>query len=161
MLILKDLNTVLFHSNFFQNHQNLILILKSFYSKGFFTIFTNLTKKWKSFTKLSINKSLEYNFFKSGDNFLKDNRQIKPLSCELKVKPLLFLNQYYLPLQLSNISVHNKPYRNILLKNLYLLLNNWQFWNRHINISFKFLVLNKNFHLLYFYNMYIFKVYNF
>jgi hypothetical protein len=73
---------------------------------------------------IAITKSLQHHLFKNGIDFV-DYKVVKPLNPNLRFSTTqLFLNQNYLPLTLSNISLHNKPYRNVMFRYLLLVLTN-------------------------------------
>lgn len=74
---------------------------------------------------------------------------------------VIIYNQYYTSVVVSNISLHNKYYRTVMMKFLNLILYTWQVWNKIHRWSFNFIIINKNFHVLYFYNFYFFKMFNF
>lgn len=136
----------------------LLALFNIFFCDGFYKIFRNLIGKWKPLLGTNYTKSLEYWTFKAGSAFC-DN---EPLSImPTPITDQWFFNQYHSSVVLSNISLHNKYYRTVLIKFMLLLLNNWQLWKKTHNISWKFLIINKNFHIIRYYNYYYFKMYNF
>jgi hypothetical protein len=78
----------------------------------------------------------------------------------LRIKDKFFLNQYYLPQMVSNVSLFKKYYRIAMFQYLHLLLYNWPVWRRSYFFSMSFGVLNKNFYLLRCLNTRLLKVYN-
>lgn len=125
---------------------------------GFYYIFKNLLSKWKPLLGTNYTKSLEYWTCKVGSSFCsQDCLVLNPVT----VTNIWFYNQYHYNVVLSNISLHNKYYRTVLIKFILLLINSWQLWKKTYNISWKFLIINKNFHLIKYYNYYYFKMYNF
>jgi hypothetical protein len=144
-------------------YNNLVIFYRlgsKLYSKGFTSMFIKVIPQWKFFNALNINKSLEYWLFKSG-NLLLDASQTAPLRTTLCLKDETpFLNQYYSTFQLSNISLHKKPFRAVVFRHLTAILIFWQNWGNSYNVSFKFMLGAPEFRLLYFYNMYIFKIYH-
>jgi len=159
-LITKHLNNSL--SLLFINNQfnTLFILTKLFFNNQLTTILKTLVKKWKPFLTINFTKSLQYWIIVSGTKFIEDKNTILTTTLP-DVSPLLLNNQYYLNMTLSNISLHNKYYRTVLLKFIVLLLSNWQLWTKQFNITFKFLIGTKNLHLIRYYNFYFFKVYNF
>lgn len=133
-------------------------LLNIFFLDGFNKIFRNLMARWKPLLGTNYTKSLEYWTFKVGSLFC-DSAYISVYPTPITNN--WFFNQYHTNVVLSNISLHNKYYRVVLIKFLLLLVNSWQLWKKTHNISWKFLIINKNFHLIRYYNYYYFKMYNF
>ena len=130
------------------------------FSRGFSGIFKKSVKKWKFFIALSLNKSLEYWLFRKGTLFLLNSLTCpKPQSLSFSLKTY-FLNQKYNYFLISNISLHKKPFRMLTFKFLQNILLFWESWNRNHVFSLRFFVGIHEVLLLYFYNMYIFKVYH-
>jgi hypothetical protein len=158
--IVKKFNFFLTPSISYTNISLLYHLELKLYSKGFTSIFSKIIQKWKFFHTININRSLEYWIFKSGSLFF-SSHETYPLSKALCFnEDQHFLNQYYTPYLLSNISLHKKPFRITLFKHLAHILLLWQSWNRHHQPTFRFLLGSQDFYLLYFFNMYIFKVYH-
>ena len=157
------INTYQFYlqPNFIYFQTNLIQRLGSkLFSRGFSGIFKKTVKKWKFFIALSFNKSLEYWLFKKGTLFLINfSTTPKPKSLSFSSETY-FLNQKYNFFLISNISLHKKPFRMVIFKFLQNVLLFWESWNRHHNFSLRFFIGIQEVLLLYFYNMYIFKVYH-
>ena len=159
-LIIKDLN-VLLNINFFNSNFSLVFILtKLFFNNSLIRLLKTLVVRWKPFLSINFIKSLQYWIITSGIKFINDKNTVLCIKSP-KVSSNLFYNQYYLNMSVSNISLHTKYFRIVLLKFLLILLNNWQLWNKQYNITFKFLLGTKNFHLIKYYNFYFFKIFNF
>lgn len=159
-LIIKDLNTLL-NINLLNNNFSIIFTLtKLFFNNSLIVLLKTLVTRWKPFLSINFTKSLQYWVLTSGIEFI-DNKITILCVKTPEISSNLFYNQYYLNMTVSNISLHNKYYRVVLLKFLTILLNNWQLWNKHYNITFKFLLGTKNLHLIKYYNFYFFKIYNF
>lgn len=159
-LIIKDLNTLL-NLNLLNNNFSIIFTLtKLFFNNSLIVLLKTLVTRWKPFLSINFTKSLQYWVLTSGIEFI-DNKITILCVKTPEISSNLFYNQYYLNMTVSNISLHNKYYRVVLLKFLTILLNNWQLWNKHYNITFKFLLGTKNLHLIKYYNFYFFKIYNF
>lgn len=160
ILIFKTYNTFLFNVKFKTNHDLLYRLNLLFFARSFMSTLQTTQKKWKTFITLSLTKSIKHHIYLNGLTFI-DTKVMKPINSSIRFsKNELLFNQYYLPFSISNISLHNKPFRNVLFRTLLLLLTNWQHWNKHFSISFGFLLGSSDLYMLYFYNMYIFKVYN-
>ena len=159
-LIIKDLNTLL-NINLFNNNFSIMFTLtKLFFNNTLIVLLKTLVTKWKPFLSINFTKSLQYWIIISGVEFIDNKTTVLSIKSP-QICIDLFNNQYYLNMTVSNISLHNKYYRTVLLKFLVILLNNWQLWNKHYDISFKFLLGTKNLHLIRYYNFYFFKIYNF
>lgn len=161
-LILTFLNknwTLLINNvNFLNNASSLYHLTHFFFNTGFYTIFKTLLTKWKPFLTTNYIKSLQYWIFKYNLALISK----KVLNSNLiSIENSLFYNQYITNIAISNISLHSKYYRTVMLKFVNILILPWQLWNRNYNISFKFLLLTKNFNLIRYYNTYFFKIYNF
>jgi len=159
-LIIKDLNTLLNINLFNTNFSIIFTLTKLFFNNSLIVLLKTLVTRWKPFLSINFTKSLQYWVLTSGIEFI-DNKTTILCVKTPEVSSNLFYNQYYLNMTVSNISLHNKYYRVVLLKFLTILLNNWQLWNKHYNITFKFLLGTKNLHLIKYYNFYFFKIYNF
>jgi len=162
-IILWSLKTFNLFLSMFGNCTNILLLHRlgaKLYSRGFTSILNKMVRKWKFFNAININKSLEYWIFRHG-LLLLDVNQTSPLLPSLIIKKTEpFLNQYYSSFLLSNISLHRKPFRTVVFKQLTAILLFWQSWNKHHRITFRFMLGTQELYLLYFYNMYIFKVYH-
>jgi hypothetical protein len=159
-LIIKDLNTLL-NINLLNNNFSIVFTLtKMFFNNSLIVLLKTLVTRWKPFLSINFTKSLQYWILTSGIEFIDNKITILHVKTP-EISSNLFYNQYYLNMTVSNISLHNKYYRIVLLKFLTILLNNWQLWNKHYNITFKFLLGTKNLHLIKYYNFYFFKIYNF
>lgn len=144
--------------NYLTNVQMLFTLNLLFFNNSFYQIYKTLLTKWNQFWVTNYVKSLQY------WTLIGSHRLISKQSIRTELLVLhedLFFNQYFTNVVVSNISLHNKYYRNVLLKFILLLVSPWQLWNRHYNISLKFMLISKNFHLIRFYNSYFFKMYNF
>lgn len=67
-------------------------------------------------------------------------------------------NIYYVPVKMSNISLHNKYYRTTLLNLLVANMYCWSVLNNHFYIAYQFMFISRQFHALRYYNDYFFKV---
>jgi hypothetical protein len=114
--------------------------------------------KWKPFLTVNYTKSVQYWVYKIG-TILLDKKVASNTVTVLHNN--YFYNQYYSNFVISNISLHNKYYRVVLLKFLNLTLLNWQSWSKNYNMSYKFMLISKHFYLVRYYNSYFFKMYNF
>lgn len=137
---------------------SLYQLTRFFFNVGLYTLFKTLLTKWKPFLTTNYTKSLQYWIFKLNISLLEKQRVNSNL---IKIEDNLLYNQCFTSITISNISIHNKYYRSVILKFINLLTLPWQLWNRNYNISFKFLLITKNFHLIRYYNSYFFKTYNF
>lgn len=162
-IIIWALKTFSLFLSMFGTCTNILLLHQlsaKLYSRGFTSILNKMTRKWKFFNAININKSLEYWVFRNG-LLLLELEKTTPLTKSLVIKSdTPFLNQYYSTFLLSNISLHRKPFRTVVFKHLTLLLLFWQSWNKNHQITFRFMLGTQELYLLYFYNMYIFKVYH-
>jgi hypothetical protein len=130
------------------------------YTRGFTGMFQKCVKRWKFFISLNVNKSLTYWLFQKGNLFLTSSIT-RPIPKSLIIKKSNYhLNQMYLPFLISNISLHRKPFRVVVFKILHTLLLFWQPWTKHHTFTLKFFIGIDEVFLLYFYNMYIFKIYH-
>ena len=160
VLIYKTFNKFLCNTTFTNNYDLLYRLNLLFFSRGFISTFRTTQKKWKSFMTIAVTKSIQHHLFKNGIDFI-DYKVVKPLNPSLKFSThTLFLIQIYLPLAVSNISLHNKPYRNVMFRHLIMLLTNWQHWNRSFQMTLRYMIGSNELQMLYFYNMYLFKIYN-
>ena len=159
--MLKGLNDALFFS--YSQIRPLLLrnLFTIFYSKGLPRLFKNLTKKWKSFTTINLNKSLQHFTLSQGIALVNEDSNLLQLS-PIKLHPQsLFLNQYFTNKTMSNINMHGKFYRITLLKLLVSLQSNWSMWNKNYKLTYGFLILSPQFYNFVYLNHYFFKVYNF
>ena len=156
--IIKNWNLLINNISYLNNIQSLQQLNRFFFNTGFYKLFKTLLIKWNPLLTTNYIKSLQYWTLKF-NNILLD-KQTNSVSL-LTVENEFFYNQYFNNVVISNISLHNKYYRTVILKFITLLTLNWQLWNRNYNISFKFMLITKNFHLIRFYNTYFFKMYNF
>ena len=130
-----------------------------FFNRGFLNVTKKSLKKWKFFMGVNINKSIEYWIFKKSNKFLDSRRaQPMPLCLALENSPNN-LNLYYNHVLISNIFLFRKPARILMFKHLMLILNFWSQWNRTHKFALQLILDINEFALLYFYNMYIFKIY--
>jgi len=159
-LIIKDLNVLLSINLFNSNFSIIFVLTKLFFSNSLLILLKTLVTRWKPFLSINFTKSLQYWIITSGIKLIDDKNTVLSIKSS-KISSNLFYNQYYLNMTLSNISLHNKYFRLVLLKFLTILLNNWQLWNKQYNITFKFLLGTKNLHLVKYYNFYFFKIFNF
>ena len=131
----------------------------SFFKRGFLTLEKRVLRRWKFFMSININKSVEYWIFRKTNLFL-DLRYTEPTPSALVLhNSNNRRNSYYTHFLVSNIFLHRKPGRVLLFKHLHLILNWWSQWNKSHKFALKLLIDSHEFALLYFYNMYIFKVY--
>jgi len=140
------------------NSRSLYQLTRFFFNTGFYMLFKTLLTKWKPFLTTNYTKSLQYWVFKLNISLI--SKQVINSNL-INVENVLLHNQYFTSIVISNISLHNKYYRIVMLKFINMLILPWQLWNRNYNISFKFLLLTKNFNLIRYYNTYFFKIYNF
>lgn len=156
-LIIQRTNLITNIVNVRSNVAVWIHLINVFYKAGFANVFNTLTSRWTPLLGTNYPKGMHYWTYKMGI-FLIDKEnwqgQLKDTSDEL------FFNQYYTPVVVSNVSLHNKYYRTVMMRFFQLLITNWQYWPRTYNIAFQFLLVNKNFHLVKYYNFYFFKMYN-
>lgn len=136
----------------------LLQLFNVFFNDGFYKIFKKTISRWRPLLSTSYNRGLEYWVFRVGLSII-DERVVR--FHHVNVGNELVFNQYCTSTVMSNISLHNKYYRTVMMKFMQLLLVNWQVWKKNYNISFQFVVVNKNFHLIRYYNYYYFKMYNF
>jgi hypothetical protein len=160
VIIFKTYNQFLFNNQFQTNYDLLYRLNLVFFSRGFGSVLKTTGKRWKSFMTTAITKSIQHHIYTTGLSFI-EKKIIKPTakSVQISEKALLF-NQYVLPVTISNISLHNKPARNVMFRLLILILSNWSQWNRHYNLTLKFLIGSGDLQILYFYNMFLFKIYH-
>lgn len=140
------------------NSRSLYQLTRFFFNTGFYMLFKTLLTKWKPFLTTNYTKSLQYWVFKLNISLI--SKQVINSNL-INVENVLLHNQYFTSIVISNISLHNKYYRIVMIKFINMLILPWQLWNRNYNISFKFLLLTKNFNLIRYYNTYFFKIYNF
>jgi len=106
----------------------------------------------------NITKSLQYWVLTGATMFIENNYKLKEL---MPITDRYIQNQYHMPINMSNISLHNKSYRKVLIFFMQNLLVDWNVWSKHYRISFQFLIGNESLYLLRFYNLYFFKLINF
>ena len=147
--------THLLHTSLFTN------LFSLFYSKALFKLVKDLTKKWKSFTSINLNKSLQHFILTQGITLIDDRRNdLKSLAINTP-KDTLFLNQYHTSKTMLNINLHGKFYRTVLLKLLISVNSNWLMWNKNYKLTYGFIIPNTLFYNFIYYNHYFFKIYNF
>lgn len=159
--ILKGFSDSLFFSYTLVQPLMMRNLFAIFYSKGLPRLVKNLTKKWKSFTTININKSLQHFTLRQGIALIDegtDKLQVLPIDFS---NSSLFLNQYFTNKMMSNINMHGKFYRTTLLKLLVSLQSNWIMWNKNYKLTYGFLILSPQFYNFVYLNHYFFKVYNF
>ena len=153
----KNVNTI-FKAFLYRNSREFLFeIFHLFYNAGLYRIFKRLVGRWRALLGSNYTHSLEYWTFQIGLVSIDDRVTNSYL---LPTNEKLFFNQYFTNVVMSNISLHNKYYRTVLVKFLQILLVNWQLWKKTYNISFQYIIINRNYHLLRCYNKYYFKVYN-
>lgn len=140
------------------NLESFLFLTRLFFNNGFYKLFKTLLTKWKPFVTVNYTKSVQYWVYKIGSSVI--DKKI-PINNVVTISDIHLYNQYYSNFVISNISMHNKYYRTVLLKFLQLILLNWQLWGKNYVISYRFMLVNKNFHLIRYYNSYFFKMYNF
>ena len=140
------------------NLESFLFLTRLFFNNGFYKLFKTLFTKWKPFVTVNYTKSVQYWVYKIGSSVI--DKKI-PINNVVTISDIHLYNQYYSNFVISNISMHNKYYRTVLLKFLQLILLNWQLWGENYVISYRFMLVNKNFHLIRYYNSYFFKMYNF
>lgn len=140
------------------NLESFLFLTRLFFNNGFYKLFKTLLTKWKPFVTVNYTKSVQYWVYKIGSSVI--DKKI-PINNVVTISTINLYNQYYSNFVISNISMHNKYYRTVLLKFLQLLLLNWQLWGKNYVVSYRFMLINKNFHLIRYYNSYFFKMYNF
>jgi hypothetical protein len=140
------------------NLESFLFLTRPFFNNGFYKLFKTLLTKWKPFVTINYTKSVQYWVYKIGSSII--DKKI-PINNIVTVSNIHLYNQYYSNFVISNISIHNKYYRVVLLKFLQLVLLNWQLWGKNYVISYRFMLVNKNLHLIRYYNSYFFKMYNF
>lgn len=142
------------------NHTLLDLVSRKLFVRGSSLFFLKAATNWKFFHTLNINKSLEFAVMHRVSSFL-STQQLVPFERTLVFAPLRLCRlQYYTYFLFSNISLHYKVYRAVLIKLLLTLFTTWDLWSRHFAITLKFIVGKGDFFLLYFANIYIFKLYH-
>jgi len=154
----KNWISILSTVNAKNNLESVLFLTRMFFNNGFYKIFKTLLTKWKPFLTVNYIKSVHFWVYKIG-SFIIEKKS--PVNNVVVLKPNYFYNQYYTNFVISNISIHNKYYRTVLLKFLNLSLLTWQSWSKNYNISYKFMLISKYFHLVRYYNSYFFKMYNF
>lgn len=154
----KNWISILSTVNAKNNLESVLFLTRMFFNNGFYKIFKTLLTKWKPFLTVNYTKSVQFWVYKIG-SFIIEKKS--PVNSVVVLKPNYFYNQYYTNFVISNISIHNKYYRTVLLKFLNLSLLTWQSWSKNYNISYKFMLVSKYFHLVRYYNSYFFKMYNF
>lgn len=154
----KNWMSILSTVNAKNNLESVLFLTRMFFNNGFYKIFKTLLTKWKPFLTVNYTKSVQFWVYKIG-SFIIEKKS--PVNSVIVLKPNYFYNQYYTNFVISNISIHNKYYRTVLLKFLNLSLLTWQSWSKNYNISYKFMLISKYFHLVRYYNSYFFKMYNF
>jgi hypothetical protein len=154
----KNWISILSTVNAKNNLESVLFLTRMFFNNGFYKIFKTLLTKWKPFLTVNYIKIVHFWVYKIG-SFIIENKS--PVNNVVVLKPNYFYNQYYTNFVISNISIHNKYYRTVLLKFLNLSLLTWQSWSKNYNISYKFMLISKYFHLVRYYNSYFFKMYNF
>jgi hypothetical protein len=154
----KNWISILSTVNAKNNLESVLFLTRMFFNNGFYKIFKTLLTKWKPFLTVNYTKSVNFWVYKIG-SFIIDKKL--PVNSVVVWKSNYFYNQYYTNFVISNISIHNKYYRTVLLKFLSLSLLTWQSWSKNYSISYKFMLISKHFHLVRYYNSYFFKMYNF
>lgn len=166
--LLNNVNLI-FH--FIHNQSYVILYnlfsLKSFYLNEYFLnlFFSNLSfvclkkiiKPVKSFWTTNFPMSLRYWFIKlllSSEKYL-----IKRVK-QLNLHSSLQLNQYYLEVHLSNISLKQKYYRRFLMTILIFMLSPWLKFNKSFLLPAQFYPAKHDWKLFIFYKLYFFKIFN-
>lgn len=157
-LIKKNSNTLFNTLLFCTTRDFLVDLFWVFFNPGLHKLFKSLISRWHPLLGTNYTQSLEYWTFQIGISSIEEETLTPSL---LVPNTKLFLNQYFTNTVLSNVSLHNKHYLTVLVKFLQLLLVNWQLWKKTYNISFQYVIINKNHHLIRYYNKYFFKVYNF
>lgn len=159
--ILKSFNAALFLVSSTTKLALLQNLFSLFYSKALFKLVKDVTKKWKSFVNLNLNKSLQHFVLTQGIAFVDDEvNALASSPVQLKTSHL-FLNQYFTNKSISNINLHGKHYRTTLLKLLTSLQGNWTLWNKHYKMTYGFMLITSNYYNFTYYNHYFFKIYNF
>jgi len=156
--ITKNWNLLINNLSCLNNSKSLYQLTRFFFNTGFYKILKTLLTKWKTLLTTNYTKSLQYWILKLNTSLIEKQTITNNL---IIVEDNLVYNQYFNNVVVSNISLHNKYYRSVMLKFITILTTNWQLWNRNYNISFKFMLITKNFHLVRYYNSYFFKMYNF
>ena len=159
--LLKGFNAALFLVNSTTKLALIQNLFSLFYSKALFKLVKDVTKRWKSFLTLNVNKSLQHFVLTQGIAFVDDEmRSLATTPIQLNTSHL-FLNQYFTNKSISNINLHNKHYRATLLKLLTSLQGNWTLWNKHYKTTYGFILITSKYYNFTYYNHYFFKVYNF
>ena len=156
--IVKNWTLLIQNISYLHNTQALHQLTRFFFNTGFYKLYKTFLTKWNPVLMTNYTKSLQYWTLKLNIGLL--NKSVEKTHLALLDDQFIY-NQYFTNVVMSNISLHSKYYRTVLLKFISLLTLNWQLWSRNYNISFKFLLISKNFHLIRFYNTYFFKMYNF
>ena len=131
------------------------MVIDSFFDNLGHFVFKKHLKAPKTFWKINLDKSLKYNILKSVTSDANKNFN------EIVPNDNYIHNQYYWPLNVANISLHNKLYRTLFITYLFFTVNYWPKLNNHFNLILKYYLVSDAFLLLTFYNRYLFKVYNF
>ncbi len=131
------------------------ILLNSFFENIQYLMFKKHLKVPKTFWKINFDTSLKYNLF---HNLLTKSVVNTNL---ITPRQSFIYNQYYWPLCVSNVSLHNKLYRTFLITYLFHTISFWPKLNNNFNLILKYYLVNDNFLLLGYYNRYYFKVYNF
>jgi hypothetical protein len=163
LILLWTIETYQFYLQYDANRFSFRLLQQlsaKLYTRGFTGLFSKSISRWKFLIPLNLNKSLTYWLFQQGNLYLNSSLTMLQPRTIFFSKKNFFLNQTYSPFLISNISLHKKPFRIVIFKMLQTLLLFWQPWTRHHNFTVKFFIGIDEVLLLYFYNMYIFKVYH-
>lgn len=129
------------------------------YKGGFTKIWKKLVTRWRPLLGSNYTKGMQYWTYKLGITLLE--KETPTVNLIQPDHSILLYNHYYTSVIISNISLHNKYYRIVMMKFLTLLIYSWQVWVKKHRWSFNFILINKNFNVLYFYNYYFFKMFNF
>lgn len=123
-----------------------------------YVIFKKILKPVRTFWTVNLYKSIRYWLV---NIFLLTNKTVFLTPNQLILKPRRFLNQYYKNFFLSNISLSQKFYRQFLMNILLFILYPWARFNKSFVLTRRFLVINTNYKMFKYYNVYFFKVFNY
>jgi len=139
------------------DYRNDSYAIKNF-SKFQFLILKTLLKDYNGFWKTTLTLSFKYWFLRI---LLLSDNLLLTVPNQLIVKKKLYLNQYSLALEVSNVSVHNKFYRKILFQVLFFILTWWPKYNQSFFSKLQFFIANNHFQYFKFSNFYFFKLHRF
>ena len=155
----------LLHNNYFNSFNKLHFLKSLYFNQTFnrfffqnltFVIFTKLLKGTNFFQTTQLHLSFKYWIVKL---LLRLEHLVTNPLPQLMFKNKFFLNQYYVPLTLTNISLLNKVYRKFFFNSLLFLVYFWPNLNKVRLFSTQFIIPTPNLSLFMYYNNYFFKMF--